>query len=213
MNIQPIVEGHGEVKAMPVLLRRLRDEAGAFGLDVNPPIRRNRSDFVKEDDLRRAVKLARLQENCAAILVLFDSDKDCPKEHAAKIQVWATSEAHPLPCFVVMAHREFEAWFLATIESIRGLRGIKPDATSHPDPESVRGAKEALEERMPATHSYQETADQAAFCARFDMAMAYRRCRSFRRLVRVFGLIVAGVGLATGDWPPAGWVEDDEVGG
>ena len=26
MNIQPIVEGHGEVAALPVLLRRLRDE-------------------------------------------------------------------------------------------------------------------------------------------------------------------------------------------
>jgi len=27
MNIQPIVEGHGEVEAVPILLRRLRDLA------------------------------------------------------------------------------------------------------------------------------------------------------------------------------------------
>ena len=27
MKIQPIVEGHGEVEALPVLLRRLIDEA------------------------------------------------------------------------------------------------------------------------------------------------------------------------------------------
>lgn len=31
MNIQPIVEGHGEVAAVPVLLRRLRDAAGRSG--------------------------------------------------------------------------------------------------------------------------------------------------------------------------------------
>ena len=34
MNIQPIVEGHGEVAAVPVLLRRLRDAAEAYGIDV-----------------------------------------------------------------------------------------------------------------------------------------------------------------------------------
>jgi len=43
MNIQPIVEGHGEVSAVPVLLRRLRDQAQAFALDINAPIRRKRS--------------------------------------------------------------------------------------------------------------------------------------------------------------------------
>ena len=33
MNIQPIVEGQGEVQAVPVLLRRLRDSAQAFELE------------------------------------------------------------------------------------------------------------------------------------------------------------------------------------
>jgi hypothetical protein len=40
MRIQPIVEGFGEVEAVPVLLRRLRDEAAAFAIDVNSPIRK-----------------------------------------------------------------------------------------------------------------------------------------------------------------------------
>jgi len=34
--IQPIVEGQGEVDAVPVLLRRLRDEARAWGLEARP---------------------------------------------------------------------------------------------------------------------------------------------------------------------------------
>ena len=38
MKIQPIVEGYAEVQALPVLLRRLRDEAGVFDVEVNRPI-------------------------------------------------------------------------------------------------------------------------------------------------------------------------------
>ena len=42
---------------------------------------------------------------------------------------------------VVLAHREFEAWFLAAIESLRGTGGIRADAESHHDPESPREQK------------------------------------------------------------------------
>jgi hypothetical protein len=37
--IQPIVEGHGEVEAVPVLLRRLAAEAGGFDVQVATPRR------------------------------------------------------------------------------------------------------------------------------------------------------------------------------
>jgi hypothetical protein len=33
VNIQPLVEGRGEVASLPVLLRRLRDVAGTTGTD------------------------------------------------------------------------------------------------------------------------------------------------------------------------------------
>jgi hypothetical protein len=145
MNIQAIVEGHGEVNAVPELLRRLRNEAHAYQLDVNPPIRKKRSELVDEAQFRRALLLARKQEDCAAILILFDSDDDYPKTLAPTIQAWAQSAAGQVPCAVVMAHREYEAWFLTSIESLRGVRGIRPDAVSHDDPEGPRGAKSHLE--------------------------------------------------------------------
>jgi hypothetical protein len=207
MNVQPIVEGKGEVPAVPVLLRRIRNEAQAYRLEINDPIRWPRSKLVREEGIRTAVQLARKQERCAAILILFDSDDDCPKTMAPAIQAWAQDEASPLPCFVVMAHREFEAWFLAAVESLRGKRGIQPDATSHPNPENVRGAAEELELRMVANRSYVKTADQPALCAAFDLTAAYRRCRSFRRLTNVFGLLARGIGLPLEDWPPRAWIE------
>ena len=93
-----------------------------------------------------------------------------------------------MPCGVVLAHREYEAWFLAAIESLRGRRGVRIDAESHPNPENPRGAKEQLELRMHPRASYVETADQPAFSAQFSLEVAYRRSRSFRRLATSLGI-------------------------
>lgn len=205
MTIQPIVEGHGEVAALPVLLRRLKAEAGAHQLQVGKPIRRRRWELLQQDLLHKAVRLALLQPDCSAILVLLDSDDDCPKELAPVLQGWAQAAAGSMPCAVVMAHREYEAWFLASIESLRGSRGIRSDAASHPRPEEPRGAKEQIERRMTQGWSYSETADQPALSARFDMRCAYARCRSFRRMTRAFGLLAANAGAALAVWPPPSW--------
>lgn len=206
MNIQPIVEGHGEVGAVPVLLRRLRDEAGTYDVDVNPPIRKPRSSLVDEHQLRTAVRLALKQEGCAAVLILFDADDDCPAELGPRVQGWAVAEAVGVPCVVVLAKREYEAWFLAAVESLRKVRGVREDAASHPDPETPRGAKAELEARMDRRRSYSETADQPALSAKFDMPAAHRSCRSFRRLVQAFGELIEALGQPLpAPWPPAGW--------
>ena len=204
-TIQPIVEGHGDREAVPVLLRRLIGEAQLFGyVDVGTPIRRRRPELVREEPFRRALKLARKQPDCGAILVVFDSDDDCPKELAPELKRWADAEVGDCPCEVVMPHREYEAWFLAAIRSLRGRRGIREDAGPHPSPETVRGAKEELERSMNRGWAYHEPTDQPALAAVFDMAAAYR-CRSYRHLVTAFGRLAAGVGHPIPDWPPASW--------
>ena len=205
MVLQPIVEGHGEVSAVPVLLRRLADAANAHELRVNPPIRRKRSELVNQVAIQKAVRIASWQPDCRGILILFDSDDDCPKELACTIQGWAQAEATHIPCAVVLAHREYEAWFLGGIESLRGKRGIRIDAASHPLPETPRDAKGALEDCMMAGRTYSETADQAALTASMDLAAVHARCRSFRRMVRAFGVLAAGTGAALDPWPPVEW--------
>jgi hypothetical protein len=200
MRIQPIVEGYGEVTAVPELLRRLCNQAGVFQIGVNRPIRKRRHELVNEDPLRQTVQLALLQEDCGSILILFDADDDCPKELAPRLRRWAQDEARSTPCTVVIAKREYEAWFLATIESLRGKRGIRSDATSHPDPEGPRGAKEQLEQRLDPGCSYRETIDQVALTAQFDLHEAFLRCRSFRSLVGAFGRLAEGMGVPLVDW-------------
>ena len=183
MIIQPIVEGQGDEAAVPLLLRRLRDEAQAWGLEVGRPHRRRRTQLVKKDSLQSAVRVAALRENCAAILVLFDADDDCPKELAPTLEEWAREAAGGKPCAVVMANREYEAWFLAAAESLRGRRGLPENLVSPPDPENVRNAKGWLSDRMPQGAGYSETDDQPAFTAVFDMATA-RRADSFDKCYR-----------------------------
>jgi hypothetical protein len=131
MTMQPIVEGHGEVHAVPVLLRRLRDLAQAYPLEVNAPIRRHYCDFFEEQQVGKAVRIA-LKQDCDAILLMVDGDRDhdCPQHQAPQILDWAQAAAAGKPCAVVMAYREYEAWFLASIESLRGKRGIRADAES-----------------------------------------------------------------------------------
>jgi len=189
MKIQPLVEGYGDAEALPVLLRRLRDVSGAFSLEFHPPVRAGRAQLVSEAPLREFIRRALYQRRCSGILVLFDGDDDCPKKLAPKIRAWAQAEARQVPCEVVIAQREYEAWLFSVLDPAQQPR----------DPESVRNAKG----RLPK--GYSETRHQAPLTARFDLASAYRTCRSFRRMVRAFGLLAEGAGLPLTDWPPSSW--------
>lgn len=60
MKIYPIVEGFGEVEAVPVLVRRLIAGAQCFEIRVGPPIR-TQSQLRNEQDVKAAVEVAFLQ--------------------------------------------------------------------------------------------------------------------------------------------------------
>jgi hypothetical protein len=203
--IQPIV-GYGEVDAVPVLLRRLQGEIAAYGFNISRPIRRKRSELSTEEQLRRSVRLALGTPACCGILILFDSDDACPKELGPAVQNWAQSEAGEIKCEVVLAHREYEAWFIAAIESLRGIRDVRLDATSHPTPETVRDCKGTLEEAMQMNSSYSPRVDQVAFTSQFDLKQAYKACRSFRRMTRAFGNLALAAGVELPVWPPNAWL-------
>ena len=138
--IQPIVEGHGEVQAVPVLLRRLIPELGCY-VEVGTPIRQKRTEIVREQDFKRAIQLARLRSETRAVLVLFDADDDCARDIVPPMRQWAQEVAPDLPCAVVLARREYEAWFLAALESLRGQRNIRADAAYPQEPEAKRGRR------------------------------------------------------------------------
>jgi hypothetical protein len=205
MKVYPIVEGHGEVEAVPVLLRRLLSEAQCHAIGVGRPIRRTQSQLRSKQGIQAGTRLALLQPECAAIVILFDGEDDCPKELAAQVRAWAMEAAGATPCDVVVAYREYETWFLAAIESLRGHYGIAKDAAAPADPELKRDAKGALEAFMPPNRAYSETGDQPAMSQTFDMGLAHRRNRSFRKLVNAIGDLLTQLRQPLPVWPPAKW--------
>jgi hypothetical protein len=194
--IQPIVEGHGEVEAVPVLLRKLAALMAIAYVDIGRPIRRSRADMVAKDRLAQSIELATLNPRCSGILVLFDADDDCPKTFAPKIQKWAGELAREIPAAVVMANREFEAWFLHSLSSLPRLRDSSPCPG---DPEGIRDAKGVLGERM--RRGYSETADQAKLTSATDWASVHEKSRSARKLIKAVRGLLAGSGLNPSPWP------------
>lgn len=187
-----IVEGHGDVQAVPILLRRIAEAISPDSpIDTPHPIRVPRSRLLKEGEIERAVELAARQSTANdAILILLDADDDCPAELAPRILTRAHGARRDRRTGVVLANREYEAWLLAAAESIAQLRGLGANLMPPEDPEAIRGAKEWLSQHMSAS-SYRETIDQAPLTARMDLEAA-RRAPSFDKLWRTMKEILEG---------------------
>ena len=211
MKIQPIVEGHGEVDAVPILLRRLIAEAQAWRIQAGKSIRRTRHQLVHEPELERSVRIALEQPDCGAILILFDGDDDCPAELGPRLQRVTSQAARGTPCEVVIAHREYEAWFLAGFDSLRGHKMILDHAETPRDPERPRDAKGRFEKTMQPDTSYVEQVDQPKFTAQFDLPDAQLRSRSFRKLTKSFGSLLRACGHEIAAWPPRSWTVRDDA--
>ena len=186
VTIASIVEGKGEVGAVPILLRRVASRVSP-NVPVNAlrPIRVNRNRILKEGQLERTVELATRQigRGRGGILILLDSDDGCPKQIAEEVLKRAYAARADQHTRVVLAKREYEAWFLAAAHSIAGRCGIDESTAPPAEPESIRGAKEWLSRCMPANRAYSPTSDQPALTAVFDMDAA-RSAPSFDKLWR-----------------------------
>ncbi|HEU4406544.1 MAG TPA: DUF4276 family protein [Polyangiaceae bacterium] len=179
-----IVEGQGDELAAPVVLRRIASYfAPTRPLGAFEPLRVSRGKLVKELEGKRAVELvARRVGPGGPLVIVFDADDDCPATLAPKVLAWAREARADRPIAVVLAEREFEAWFLGAATSLRGVRGLPDDLEPPPSPEGVSGAKEWLDRHMP--EGYGETLEQIELARRFDLEQARAACPSFDKLVR-----------------------------
>jgi len=192
--IATIVEGDGEVSALPVLIRRLAAERFPTSM-VAPlqPIRVKRDKFLnKEEEFRRQLLLA--ASKCGDegwILVLLDADDDCPATLGQKIYQRAQQYVPHRRLSVVLANREFEAWFIAAAQSLDGVRGFSVTPDEHPEAETPRNAKGWMREHM-RSGKYSEILDQPAFAARFSLEEAFENSRSFRKLCKEWHTHIGG---------------------
>ena len=189
-KIVAIVEGDGEVKAVPALIRRIHEAVSPGApLEVDRPIRVRRNRILKAGELERYLALAaNIAGADSGILVLLDANGDCPAKLGPDILRRASTARPDRRIEVVLANCEFESWFIAAIDSLKGKRNVSVAATVPQDPESIRGAKEWLRDRMGGTYS--PTADQTALTVLFNMELARRRSRSFVKMWRAVGALL-----------------------
>lgn len=152
ITVATIVEGDGEVAAVPILLRRLSAwKTPATAANVLRPIRVRRDRFLnREDEFRRHLLLA--ANKCGQdgwVLVPLDADDDCPAKLGPKTLRRARAVISHRRVSVVLANREFEAWLIAAAESLEGQRGFRfASSKAEEGADSIRDAKGWMRERM-----------------------------------------------------------------
>jgi hypothetical protein len=197
-RIIPIVEGHGEERAVPCLLQRWLEHRQFHKYFEIPDLAINAKgcgrlkaahDMVRHIGIEHYIRAA-LRNKPDAILVVLDADDECRKRGPGnglgpELLARAKTVASHVPLAVVVANREYEAWFLANITSFRarGLFFVHAEIPGTLDPESPRDCKGLITKLMG--RRYEETVDQLELTddLRFSLG-ATRRSPSYGKLIR-----------------------------
>ncbi len=187
-----IVEGHGEKESVPLLLRRIQSESeGLLVPDIRSGdvLRIPKSKLVKPGELERAIDYAaRKVGEDGAVLVVLDADDSPGCQLGPELLQRALGKRPDMRIGVVVACREYEAWFLASPTKLFPGRTVSSRVTI--SPEEVRDAKGQLRQ---ALGRYQPVRDQPALTSRMDLAEARQNSRSFDKMWReVHRLLEAG---------------------
>jgi len=198
-------EGEGEELALPTLIKRVLRESVVTGesssdIHIEPrawrvghleKLRKDNGQYWK-DKLRSAY-----QKRASAVLLLLDGDRPsnlgtppyCTGTVARQLANLArdVGAGNVFSVAVVIARREMESWFIAGVNSLKGVRDgnglLLGESSEAPDDDlesSPRDAKGWLNRNMPS--GYKPTADQVRLAQRVDLTLIRnRKLRSFRR--------------------------------
>src|SRR5581483_7473413 len=116
LHIVCVVEGHGDVLAVPEILRRIIQTLRPDAVPIIPPaIRKPKSKLTKPGELERAVELAARKASGGAIFIVVDADDDCAARLGPDFLRRAVEARSDREIRVVIAVREFEAWFVGRV--------------------------------------------------------------------------------------------------
>lgn len=206
------MEGHGEQEAVLNLLYRLQAEIGLAGAVWAPPIRvRQLSTY---DGIERLCSRVRLEPDVAGLLILRDEDDGCPAVVGPDLGRVLAKQRLPFPAAVVLAHREFESLFLASMKSIAGRPLSGPGGLARAgwpekaiflgNPESKRGAKEWLSAQLPRGRRYKPSVDQLPLTRMVDLDLVRESGLAwFGTLERALRFLAENDGSPGAVYPPA----------
>lgn len=219
-----LVEGEGDVEAVPALVKRLLPAEAYSSVSLDPhPLRVGGVTHVSRRDYaewRRFLGVALKRGNVGGCLLLLDGDAGqlhgkpfCSRDIAMRL----VREAHSLGAgrafslAVVFACMEFESWLLAGAQSLLGkdLSGGRPGLDLEtPIPTgnfelAPRDAKLWFRTYLPG--GYKESVDQLPLTQLVDPnEIRSKGPRSFRRLENALHELVTAIRSSTPVATPAG---------
>ncbi|ADX45701.1 DUF4276 domain-containing protein [Paracidovorax avenae] len=184
-RLLPIVEGEGDERAVPVLLRRILEHHGRYDVQVLKPQRRGELPRVKAN-FARFFEAAILEDAAVLCVLDFDCEWCIDAEHEErnlKAMAHDIRADHPFEaCFIV---KEFESLFLCDEATTRlALPAISSEAAFPTDPEGVRDAKGWLSAAQPKGMAYKPTTHQAKIASQLNLTHLAQHSPSFQRLDR-----------------------------
>lgn len=191
---QPVllVEGDGDVSAIPALIRRVVSSCGLHNIvPCSNPIKCGEIPKLRRDgELEKFARYACTRRDGTAVILVVDSDDDCPVDTSIEFtrRVLPIAQTYQKKIGIGFMHREFETLFLYSLQDLaakypnHGWCLSEDDQTR--DWDEVRGAKGALNRRMK-DYSYKETRDQAKFVSAIDTNALIGKCRSLAHLSRM----------------------------
>ncbi|MET4922730.1 DUF4276 family protein [Streptomyces sp. PSRA5] len=195
VTIASVVEGEGEISALPVLLRRLMHEAQIWDADIQKPFLVDRGRLVRPGGLERAVEAQGRRvpaDHPGGILVVIDADDDCPANLGPSLLARAETTRPDRRTAVVVANREFEAWFLASAPSLGGRAGLADRLKVPANSETLRDCKGWLTHHRRDGVRYRPRVDQPALAQHMDLDLARANSSSFEKFCRDITYLITG---------------------
>lgn len=173
-HIGLVVEGAGDLKALPLILRRHLENVGEYRDILGKPVPlHGRSKATAPNGLEGYVATA-ARPACVGVLVVLDADDDCIARLGQDLHRRANSIVN-IPVLIALADRDFEDWIYASAETLEIGLTFDP---------SKPGKKMIPLGLAPA--SYTKPVHQPKLAARMDLDLAATRDRSFARLIQCF---------------------------
>jgi hypothetical protein len=182
MRIAAVVEGYGDVSAVPTLLAKLGTVVD-IELHAPNPIRAGEWPKLKRPgELERFLELA-ASRNLDRVVLILDMDDSCPVSEAQnfwdRVTAWKGNRNVDVGlCFIM---KEYESFFLSCIDDLA--------TAGHPrlqqciqNAESTRSAKQLLKEIVDGR--YKETQHQLEYTKKIEIRNLFVRSRSFRCLAK-----------------------------
>jgi hypothetical protein len=174
-HIGLVVEGVGDVRATPLLLRKhlqaLNDYRDVLGKPV--PFH-GRGNATAAGGIEGYTAVAGSRPGCKGVLVVLDSDGDCVASLGPDLLERAQSRLG-IPVRLALAEVDYEDWIFASAETLE-LGGLTYDP--------ARRGKNAIADSLKV--KYVKPTWQPRLTSRMDIATASRRSASLDRALRRF---------------------------